>query len=220
MLSRPKLTANHVQSRLTFAEAHVWGVERWETVWFSDEKRFTLEGPDGYHCYFHDLRKEKRFYEKQSFVPGLCVWGAVNSKGKTALAFTTKTIKAVDYQRILTETFLPAFPQVDRATHLFMQDGAKPHTAKSTSAFLQSHQIRLIPFPPNSPDLNPIENVWGWLVRRMFGTGQRYESLDALRAAITAAWDDLSPAIITSFVSSMPLRIAKVLEAHGRSTSY
>jgi hypothetical protein len=49
---------------------------------FTDEKRFCLDGPDGYLYYFHDLRKEEEFaarhHRRES---GVMVWGAISSKG-------------------------------------------------------------------------------------------------------------------------------------------
>ena len=46
---------------------------------------------------------------------------------------------------------------------LFQQDGARAHTSKATIAWLDANIKHYIPaedWPPNSPDLSPIENVW------------------------------------------------------------
>jgi hypothetical protein len=49
----------------------------------------------------------------------------------------------------------------------FMQDGASAHTAKSTMDYLQSIYLVLPGWPPNSPDLDPIEMIWALLKVRV-----------------------------------------------------
>ena len=50
--------------------------EEWHQVLFSDEKKFNLNGPDGYQYYWHDLRKEKDTRMSRNFGGGnVMVWG-------------------------------------------------------------------------------------------------------------------------------------------------
>ena len=48
-----------------------------------------------------------------------------------------------------------------------MQDGAPCHTARSVKSFLHEQNIPLLSWPGNSPDMNPIENVWELVKREM-----------------------------------------------------
>ena len=68
MKRAPALTANHKKRRQEWAKVHVtWPPEKWATVIFSDEKKFNLDGPDGFAYYWHDLRRQPRhFYTRHS----------------------------------------------------------------------------------------------------------------------------------------------------------
>lgn len=56
---KPALRDHHQKVRLSFAKIHMSWTCQWHNVVFSDEKKFNLDGPDGYSYYFHDLRKEE-----------------------------------------------------------------------------------------------------------------------------------------------------------------
>ena len=53
-------------------------------------------------------------------------------------------------------------------TKMFMQDNAPCHKAKKTMDYLQSTDVTVFDWPPNSPDMNPIENVWGIMKNELF----------------------------------------------------
>ena len=75
----PNLTDAHKQARIRFAENHITWTHQWNTVVlrvfslcsiglkivFSDEKRFCLDGPDGVHSYWRDLRKDPSIFAKR-----------------------------------------------------------------------------------------------------------------------------------------------------------
>ena len=60
--------------------------EKWETVVLSHEKKFKLDEPDSFQCYWHDLRKEKQLFSKRPFGRGSAmIWGAFSASGKADL---------------------------------------------------------------------------------------------------------------------------------------
>ncbi|KAI8120489.1 Transposable element Tc3 transposase [Lucilia cuprina] len=61
--------------------------DKWEKVLFSDEKKFNLDGPDGFQYYWHDLQKDKEVRMSRNFGGGsLMIWGGFSIKGKLPLA--------------------------------------------------------------------------------------------------------------------------------------
>ncbi|VDP48585.1 unnamed protein product, partial [Heligmosomoides polygyrus] len=80
----PRLTDCHKPARLNFARAHM--STKWKKVVFSDEKKWNLDGPDGYRHYWRDLRKEERVFSRRNFGGGsLMVWTAFSGHGLVAL---------------------------------------------------------------------------------------------------------------------------------------
>ena len=110
---------------------------------------------------------------------------------------------------------------------VLLQDNAPIHTAKKTKRWLQSQKIDLLPIPPNSPDLNPIEHAWP-LMESEFGerylhllhTGDSQEAYDEFKEAVKVCWGYVKDKHIKTIAESMPRRVRAVLDAGGWHTSY
>ena len=75
-------------------------------------------------------------------------------------------------------------------------------------------------FPPTSPDLNIIENVWSLLSRLVFADGKPKTDMESLKKDILEAWNAIPTETINSEVKSMYKRLRAVVDAHGLSTKY
>ena len=105
--SRPALKDRHKSARLQWAKEHMNWTKEWDQVIFSDEKKFNLDGPDGYQYYWHDLRKDQEIYSKRVHGGGgLMIWAAFGRNGKTNLAFITQRINSIMYQQVLSTHLL------------------------------------------------------------------------------------------------------------------
>ena len=81
MVSKPILTKKHKSARLQFCRHNMQ--QNWNLVWYSDEKRFNLDGPHRANYYFHDLRKYPLIASKrQQGGVGTLVWGAFSTNKK------------------------------------------------------------------------------------------------------------------------------------------
>jgi len=109
MLRKPRLSPKNIDDRFQFAISHISWVNEWKTVIFSDEKRFNLDGPDGFAYYWHDMRTEpKVFSKRQSGGGSMMVWGAIGFIKKVQLQFINNRMKSVEYQNMI-GTLFPAW---------------------------------------------------------------------------------------------------------------
>lgn len=79
--------------------------------------------------------------------------------------------------------------QGKNSTFVFQQDGAPPHTAIRTQVALDMEGINVLTWPPNSPDLSPIENVWAIIKERL--SLRYFRSFEAYKKGLIEEWDNL-----------------------------
>ncbi|CAG2217725.1 unnamed protein product [Mytilus edulis] len=109
------------------------------------------------------------------------VWGGISRRGATGLYIFTSIMDSIVYQGILTQKLVPFIQQQYPNGHRFMQDNDPKHVSRSTKAFMQNNGINHWVTPPESPDMNPIENLWGSLkyhIRRRKKPTNQQELLD------------------------------------------
>ena len=81
-------------------------------------------------------------------------------------------------------------------------------------------KIRLLDHPACSPDLNPRENLWRFIVAKVYEGGRQYSVFSELKNAILDTWEKIPSAQLQKLVDSMPCRIFEVIKANGGSTKY
>ena len=106
-----------------------------------------------------------------------------------------------------------------------MQDNAPAHAFEVKREELKQWNISPIFWPPNSPDLNPIENVWDMMkgyIQLNYPSlgGGKQRTHDALRSIVKEAWDSVSSADLVRLIKSMPARSQAVVDADGGPTKY
>jgi len=101
-----------------------------------------------------------------------------------------------------------------------MEDGASAHRAHHTRRIREQFGIPKLNWPPASPDLNPIENVWFLLKDRLNKRHPRPQGLEGMGEAIKEEWDGISEVHLLTFIDSMPERIQAVITASGGHTRW
>ncbi len=135
------------------------------------------------------------------------------------LCFLKTNVTAPVYHHILEHVMLPSADQLFKdADFIFQQDLAPAYTAKSTKSWLNDHGVGVLDWPANSPDLNPIENLWGIIKRKMIN--KRPKNADELKATVKETWASIPPQQCHKLITSMPRRIEAVIKAKGAHTKY
>lgn len=111
-------------------------------------------------------------------------------------------------------------PSLNDQEWIFQQDNAAIHVSNEVKNWFQERQITTMEWPACSADLNPIENLWGILVRDVYKNGRQFQKCEELKDAIRQAWKNIRPAQIQTLVNSMPNRIFDVILHNGMNTNY
>jgi transposase len=98
---------------------------------------------------------------------------------------------------------------------LYMQNNARPHTAKKTLAFLRKEKVKVLEWPPQSLGLSPIENLWGIIKRRLYSDRTMFSSKQALIDSVLHEWNSIETSVCEHLVDSMPKRLNEVMKTHG-----
>ena len=101
-----------------------------------------------------------------------------------------------------------------------MQDNAPCHTSGQTWKWLSQKKIKLLTWPPQSPDMNPIESLWDILQRRINARSNRPRNLKDLKEALLQEWDELPSQTLCKLVESLPKRLQALKLAGGLQTKY
>ncbi len=221
--TKPLLTQKQRQKHLTWAvEKKNWTVAQWSKVLFSDESKFCISfGNQGPRVWRKSGEAQNPCCLKSSvkFPQSVMIWAAMSSAGVGPLCFLKSTVNAAIYQEILEHFMLPSAGKIyGDADFIFQQELAPAHTAKGTKSWFNDHFVTVLDWPANSPDLNPIENLWGIVKRKMRDT--RPNNADELKATVKDTWASIPPQQCHKLITSMPRRIEAVIKAKGAPTKY
>ncbi len=131
-------------------------------------------------------------------------------------------LNSARYHSILVHHAVPGGLKLLGKNFVFQEDNAPVHTAKANRKYLESKAalgiLRTMYWPPQSPDLNPIEQIWE-LLKSMVNKNSR-SSKDTLWRSVQEVWQKISPSVLKKYIDTMPKRLLAVIEASGGHTKY
>lgn len=223
--SKPLLTQRHVDNRLAWCIARKdWTYAKWANVIFSDESNYQLINRKTTPKVrrLPDEKYDPKFVKKKVQGGGgsIGIWGCIGELGAGFCATYTGTLNASRYESILEKGLIPSKDRIapESGKWIFQQDGARCHTAKRIKNWFDQKGFTTIPWPANSPDLNPIEHLWAEIDKKLDNNPPK--TLAELEVALTKLWNDIKRDDCVSVIESMPERVRLCIKAKGGYFKY
>lgn len=172
---KPLLTDEHKRIRYIWCkEREDWTLEQWGRVIWSDESRFCLFKSDGKQRVWR--RVGERYDEGKTVSTvkfgggGIMVWGVFTVHGVGPLIRCPPRVDTKKYHEMIDGPLLEYAGRVyGDGEFLFQQDNATAHVSKASKVKFREMNVTLMPWPAQSPDLNPIEHMWSYLDNELEG---------------------------------------------------
>ncbi|CAL9698388.1 unnamed protein product [Knipowitschia caucasica] len=217
---RPPLNKTHEIKRQDWAKKYL--KMDFSNVLWTDEMRVTLDGwARGWIS--HGQRAPLRLRRQQGG-GGVLVWAGI-IKDELVGPFRVEDglkLNSQTYCQFLEGTFFKQWyrrkPASFKKTMIFMQDNAPSHASKYSTAWLASKglkEVKIMTWPPCSPDLNPIENLWALIKRDLYREGKQYTSLNSVWEALVVTAQKVDCQQIKKLKDSMDGRLLSVIENKG-----
>lgn len=187
----------------------------WFNVVFTDETRVRLNS-DGI---VRVLRKPDTRYQPQNTKNlsndkrSIMFWGAIRSDGRKMLTKCSNNLNSDEYKKILVDYR----EELHFNDLIFQQDNAPIHRALKISNFFSENNWKTLDWPPYSPDINIIENLWGIIKQRLRCQSVSWTNLEE---KVLEVWNSLESEIIVKLYLSMEDRLRRVIKAKGALTKY
>nr|ACV85768.1 transposase [Acipenser fulvescens]ACV85769.1 transposase [Acipenser fulvescens] len=221
---KPLLKKTCIKSRLEFPRRHVGDSEtKWKKILWFDETKIE---PFGLNAKRYVWRKPNTAHHPENTIPtvkhgggSIMLWGCFSASGPGKLVKIEGKMDAVKYREILKENLLKSARDLGLGRRfIFQQDNDPKHTAKATLEWLKNKKVNVLEWPSQSPDLNPIENMWKEL---KIAVHQRSPSnLTELEQFCKEEWAKIAVSRCAKLVETYPNRLMAVIAAKGASTKY
>lgn len=224
---KPFLNKQHKAERRKWAEKfRSWTVLMWQDMWFSDESKFNLFASDGRRYCRRDVGEE---YLERNVTPvvkhgggSILLWGVITPKGVGRLQLAHGKVDSKQICAMLKNGLLGTLQDQKQEPDsiLYAQDNDPKHTSRYTQNFLAENEIKLLPWPASSPDMNIIENVWDHLDQKLRHRNVLPTNKRQLWEMLQEEWYNIDPSYIQGLYESLPQRVAALHTAKGGYTHY
>ena len=205
------LTAPQIENRVNWTVANC--DLDWTRVIFSDESTFEL------NCQVTrawQIRGQPRLYRTVKHPPKVSVWGCLSSKGFGKLVIISGILESRQLVSIYERGLLPSaqkFYGANSDDWQLLEDGDPKHTSKLSKTWKAENGVQVLEWSANSPDCNPIENVWALMKARL--RQRKIATLTGLIKAIKEEWQSLTIEYAKKLAESGTRRCEAVIANNG-----
>lgn len=150
------------------------------------------------------------------------LWGCMTAKGVGYSCRIDGSMDSTLYCEILSDEFLQTLEYygLESQDIVFQQDNDPKHTSALAKQWFTNNGIKVLEWPPQSPDLNPIEHLWWYLKKRLNAYETDPASIHEFWERVEKEWNDIPASECIKLIDSMVDRVAAVLAAKGGYTKY
>lgn len=192
-------------------------MEKFDDVIFTDECTVQLENHS--RLCFRKHRQPWRLKQRAKHPVKVHIWGGISARGATNIIIFTGIINAQHLETVLEVGLLPFIRERFPTGHRLQHDNDPKHASERIETFFQENNINWWPFPPESPDLNPIENIWGSLKQYLRNT-YKPRNLEQLKNGIKQFWATLTPDVCQQYIRHLDKVIPVVIQKEGNPSGY
>nr|CCA18549.1 transposase putative [Albugo laibachii Nc14] len=226
-IKKPSISTKNQKKRLEFAKMHQhWTIDDWTRVNWSDETKINRFGPDGrLWCW----KSKGEGLSDRTIQPTVKHGDGSVKVCRCMIAHRVGYLNRIDgrldaelYCKILDDELMQTleYSEMEKDATIFPQDNDPKHTSRKAKKCLQDLDMRVLQWPPQSPDLNPIEHLWDVLKRKLSSYQNPSQGIHESWERIEEKWNEIPKEECTAIIASMPRRIHAVLKAKGRNTKY
>ena len=205
------------RKRLLWCEFLQRSNEKFENIIFTDECTVQLDRHS--RICFRKKRQGRKLKPRPKHPIKLHIWGGISSRGATNILLFSGIMDAPRFQQILEAGLKPFINECFPDSHRLQMDNDPKHCSKLIEDYLSSNEIVWWRTPAESPDMNPIENVWGSLKQYLRST-YKPQNLEDLKEGIQRFWSSLTPDVCQRYINHLTKVIPKVIEVRGEPSGY
>jgi transposase len=215
-----KLSLRTGLTRINWCRNHLaLSVHDWAKVIFTDEARFGFRSDGSIRVW----RKRGERYSTSCMTTtstsraSIMLWGYISWNGVGLITRCSNRMTSMEYISVMNASSIPLLPQFQL---IYMDDNAPIHRSNVVKRWKEENEVECLEWPPYSPDLNPIENIWAFLKKGLRNLAEPPLNLEELHVQVVRLWDLIPLTFIRHLYESMPRRMQLCLKNRGFPIKY